>query len=236
LTQRAPTSADEELFGAEVASVAETRTDAQRIAAISAELDYGFTALREVGPAVSVFGSSRTPADDPVYALGHAVGRELAQEGFAVITGGGGGAMEAANRGAREGGGRSIGLNIQLPHEQLPNPYLDFSLRFEHFFTRKIMFVRFACAFVVLPGGFGTLDELFESLTLIQTGKIRHFPLILIGHEYWSGMLDWIETGPLTAANILPADLELIKLVNEPREVTAIVHAAAKLRGVNWPA
>jgi uncharacterized protein (TIGR00730 family) len=229
---RQPTSTDEELFAAEVPSIATTKTDEQRVEEIAAELAYGFAALSELGTAVSVFGSARTEPATPEYQLACDIGRELARAGFAVITGGGPGAMEAANRGAREGGGKSVGLNIELPHEQHSNEYLDVSLAFEHFFARKIMFVRFACAFVVVPGGFGTMDELFEALTLIQTGKIRHFPIVLVGRDYWTGLVEWLEARMLGDDNIEPSDIELLTVVDDPAQAVAVVRAAAEMQGL----
>jgi uncharacterized protein (TIGR00730 family) len=172
---------DEELFlWLEDEPPAVRAADAERVREIAAELAGGFDALAQIGPAVTVFGSARTPRDHPHYALVREIGRCLGHSGYAVITGGGGGLMEAANRGARDAGALSVGCNIELPREQALNPYVDIGLRFRHFFARKVMFVRYACAFVVAPGGYGTLDELFESLTLIQTATIRHFPAILL--------------------------------------------------------
>jgi hypothetical protein len=226
---RRPTSTDEELFAAERESVLALRSDHERIELIGQELAYGFEALADIGPAVSVFGSARTGTDDPAYE--RALARGLASAGFAVITGGGSGSMEAANRGAQEAGGLSIGLNIELPHEQVANPYVDVGLEFHYFFVRKLMFVRYASAFVVLPGGFGTLDELFEALTLIQTAKISHFPVILYGHEYWRGLLDWVSESVLEHANIAAADLGLLQALDDPREVCAVVSAAAAAQG-----
>jgi len=228
---RQPRSTDEELFAAEVQTVVALRSDRERIALISEELAYGFEALANIGPAVSVFGSARTAADDPAYERARVLARRLAVEGFAVITGGGGGSMEAANRGAHEAGGRSIGLNIELPHEQMPNPYVDLGLEFHYFFVRKLMFVRYASAFVVLPGGFGTLDELFEALTLIQTGKVSHFPVVLYDSHYWRGLLDWIRESVLARANVSPDDLTLLRLADEPGEVAQIAAAAAAAQG-----
>lgn len=229
---RQPSSADEELLAAARGDVATTLSDAERIERIDHEMAYGFLALRNVGAAVSVFGSSRMSDLDPVYDRSRALARGLAQHGFAVITGGGGGLMAAANRGAQEGGGRSIGLNIELPREQAPNPYVDLGLRFHHFFVRKLMFVRFACAFVVLPGGFGTLDELFEALVLIQTGKIQHFPVMLYDSDYWGGLVDWIRETVLARANVAPADMLLLRLVDDPAAVCAIAAAAAAAQGL----
>jgi uncharacterized protein (TIGR00730 family) len=228
---RQPESSDEELFAAELETVIAVRSDAERIARIAEEMEYGFLALADIGRAVSVFGSARTSVADPDYERARVVAGALAAEGFAVITGGGPGLMEAANRGAKEGGGLSIGLNIELPHEQGLNPYVDLGLRFHYFFVRKLMFVRYASAFVVLPGGLGTLDELFEALTLIQTGKIRHFPVILYGREYWRGLLEWTRDTVLERGNISPGDLALLTLVDEPNEVCEIVGAAAAAQG-----
>ena len=228
---RQPTSTDEELLAAELETVVAVRSDAERIARMAEEMAYGFLALANIGTAVSVFGSSRTAVGDPAYDRARIVARGLAAEGFAVITGGGHGVMEAANRGAQEGGGRSIGLNIELPREQPLNSYVDLGLQFHYFFVRKLMFVRYACAFVVLPGGLGTLDELFEALTLIQTRKIRHFPVILYGRQYWQGLVEWVRDSVLARTNISAADLALLTLVDEPDEVCEIAAAAAAAQG-----
>ena len=168
--------------------------DAERIREIAGEFARGFDLLSQVGPAVTVFGSARTSREHPDYELVREVGACLGRAGYAVITGGGTGLMEAANRGARDAGALSVGCNIELPQEQALNPYLDIGLRFRHFFARKVMFIRYASAFVIGPGGFGTLDELFEALTLIQTETIRHFPVILVGGDEWQGLLDWLRT------------------------------------------
>jgi uncharacterized protein (TIGR00730 family) len=175
---------------------------------------------------VSIFGSARTGPDDPECELARATAALLGRQGFTIITGGGPGTMEAANRGAREVGARSVGLNIELPFEQHANPYLDISLEFHHFFVRKVMFVRYSSAFVILPGGFGTLDELFEALTLIQTGKIPQFPVVLVGSSFWRQMVTWLRTALLATAKISLDDLELVHVVDEPEEVAAIVNAA----------
>ena len=228
---RQPTSTDEELLAAELETVVAVRSDAERIARMAEEMAYGFLALANIGTAVSVFGSSRTAVGDPAYDRARIVARGLAAEGFAVITGGGHGVMEAANRGAQEGGGRSIGLNIELPREQPLNSYVDLGLQFHYFFVRKLMFVRYACAFVVLPGGLGTLDELFEALTLIQTRKVRHFPVILYGRQYWQGLVEWVRDSVLARTNISAADLALLTLVDEPDEVCEIAGAAAAAQG-----
>jgi len=179
---------------------------------------------------VSVFGSARTPRDHPHYALMREVGAALGGAGFAVITGGGGGVMEAVNRGAKEAGALSVGCNIELPHEQGQNEYLDIALRFRHFFARKVMFVRYACAFVIGPGGFGTLDELFESLTLIQTETIRQFPVVLVGDGEWDGLLGWLRSRPLADHRIEPPDLAELQIVGDPAEVARTVLAAHERR------
>jgi uncharacterized protein (TIGR00730 family) len=175
-----------------------------------------------------VFGSARTPRDHPHYALMREVGAALGRAGFAVITGGGGGVMEAANRGAKDAGALSIGCNIELPHEQRQNDYLDIALLFRHFFARKVMFVRYACAFVIGPGGFGTLDELFESLTLIQTQTIRHFPVILVGSGEWDGLLEWLHDRALADHRIERSDLTELRVAGDPEEVARIVVAARR--------
>jgi uncharacterized protein (TIGR00730 family) len=183
---------------------------------ILSEFVEGFDALADIPPAVSVFGSARITEQDPDYASARAVGAELAKAGYAVITGGGPGAMEAANRGAKEAGGFSIGCNIELPYEQHLNPYIDLGIDFRYFFVRKTMFVKYAEGFVVFPGGFGTLDELFEALTLIQTGKVEHFPVVLFGSEYWGGLIDWLRAQLLAGSKIAEADLDIFKVCDDP--------------------
>jgi uncharacterized protein (TIGR00730 family) len=200
-------------------------TDPWRALRIQAEFVEGFDAMANVGPAVTIFGSARTKRSDPEYGLARTIGRRLAEAGYAVITGGGPGVMEAANRGCREGGGLSVGCNIELPHEQGMNRYVDLGVEFRYFFARKVMFVKYADAFVILPGGFGTLDELFESLTLIQTGKVRHFPVILIGHSYWAGLLTWIRDIVLASGAVEESDLALFQVTEDPAEVVNIVRA-----------
>jgi uncharacterized protein (TIGR00730 family) len=200
-------------------------SDPWRALRILSEFVEGFDALAAVGPAVTIFGSARAKADSPDYELARGIARRLAGHGFAIITGGGPGIMEAANRGCREGGGLSIGCNIELPHEQGLNPYVDLGVEFKYFFARKTMFVKYADAFVIMPGGFGTLDELFESLTLIQTGKIRDFPVVLVGRAYWQGMLDWMRTVQVPAGAVSEADLDLLKLTDDPEEVCDIIRA-----------
>lgn len=205
-------------------------TDPWRVLRIQAEFVEGFGALAEVPRAVSVFGSARTTPESPEYAAGVAIGGALARAGFAVITGGGPGAMEAANRGASEAGGYSIGLGIELPFEQHLNEWVDLGINFRYFFARKTMFVKYSQAFVCLPGGFGTLDELFEALTLVQTRKINQFPIILFGTKYWSGLVDWLRDSLLGSAKIAPGDMHLLHVTDSVEEVVAIVQAAAKER------
>jgi uncharacterized protein (TIGR00730 family) len=228
---RPPRSLDEELLAAEFAGVVSLHSDAERIARIANELAHGFRAMTNLGPAVSVFGSARAARDDPRYGAARTLTRELAREGLAVITGGGGGLMEAANRGAQDAHGRSVGLNIELPHEQRPNGYTDLALQFRYFFVRKLMFVRYACAFIVLPGGFGTLDELFEALTLIETHKIQHFPVVLYGSDYWGGLHDWIDAEVLAARYIASVDLKLVTIEDDPDVVCRIAAEAARRQG-----
>jgi uncharacterized protein (TIGR00730 family) len=201
-------------------------TDPWRVLRIQSEFVEGFGLLAELPRAVSVFGSARTPRDHPHYAAGVAIGAALAQAGYAVITGGGPGAMEAANRGACEAGGLSVGLGIELPFEQDLNEWVDVGIAFRYFFVRKTMFVKYAQAFVILPGGFGTLDELFEALTLVQTRKVTRFPVILFGTEYWSGLIDWIRTTLAGTGTINAADLDLITVTDDIDEVMAVVQAA----------
>lgn len=196
-----------------------TDTDPWRVLRIQGEFVKGFEELAELGPAVSLFGSARTKEDDPFYSAAVESARLLAKAGLSIITGGGPGIMEAGNRGAKLGGGVSVGLNIELPFEQHLNPYLDIPIDFRYFFVRKVMFVKYAQAFVIFPGGFGTMDELFESLTLIQTGKISNFPVILFGSEYWSGLLTWIKEKMLMGGKISPADLDLLTVTDSPEEV-----------------
>ena len=198
-------------------------TDTWRVFRIMGEFVQGFEDLAQITNGVAVFGSARTRHDDPVYQAARETTALLAQAGFAVITGGGPGIMEAANRGAFEAGGTSVGCNIELPHEQYANPYLTLSLKFKYFFVRKMMFVKYSNAFIIFPGGFGTLDELFEALTLIQTGKIRNFPVVLYGSNYWRGMLDWIKGPVLSAANIAEYDLRRLHLTDSPAEVVEII-------------
>lgn len=203
-----------------------SQTDPWRVLRIQAEFVEGFDSLAHLGPAVSVFGSARTPPGSPEYAIGRAVGRELVEAGYAVITGGGPGAMEAANRGAQEAGGVSVGLGIELPFEQRMNHWVDLGINFRYFFSRKTMFVKYAEGFIVLPGGMGTMDELFEALTLVQTRKVTQFPVVLIGTHYWQGLLDWLRNTMLVEHKISEPDLDLIALTDDPAEAVRIVAAA----------
>jgi uncharacterized protein (TIGR00730 family) len=197
--------------------------DAARVEQIAAEFAMGFDALAAIGPAVTVFGSARTPPEHPHYAMVRRIAAAIGAAGYAIITGGGGGLMEAANRGARDAGAPSVGCNIELPHEQRLNRYVDIGLRFHHFFARKVMFVRYACAFVIAPGGFGTLDELFEALTLIQTSIILHFPVVLTGDGEWDGLLDWLRARALADHRIGAADLDRLSRTSDPEEIVALV-------------
>jgi uncharacterized protein (TIGR00730 family) len=224
---RVPETLDEELIGADQEALLSTLTDAARIERIREELEEGFRALAHVGAAASFFGSARTPADDPEYALARETARLVGEAGMAVITGGGPGVMEAANRGARDAGALSIGLGIELPFEQALNEDLDIALEFHYFFARKIMFVRYASGFVVFPGGFGTLDELFESLTLIQTGKVRNFPVILVGTDYWWDLFEWLRDRVLAEGKISPHDMDLVTVTDDPAEVRERLMSAA---------
>jgi uncharacterized protein (TIGR00730 family) len=226
-----PRTRDEEIIQAQAPAVASVDDDSERLDRIRAELARGFELLRDVGCAVSLFGSARVPEGDPQYELARAVARELSQDGMDIITGGGPGIMEAANRGAKEGGSLSIGLNIELPFEQHENPYLDIEMTCHYFFTRKLFFVRYAVGFVVFPGGFGTMDELFEALTLSQTGKTRHFPVVLVDSHYWRGLLDWMRERLVGEGKIAPHDLDLIQLCDHPKEIAAAVFRGAELQG-----
>ena len=198
-------------------------TDPWRALRIQAEFVEGFDAMANVGPAVTIFGSARTRRTEPEYELARSIARQLAEAGYAVITGGGPGTMEAANRGCREGGGLSVGCNIELPHEQGMNRYVDLGVEFRYFFARKVMFVKYADAFVILPGGFGTLDELFESLTLIQTRKVMHFPVVLVGARQWAPMLDWVR-GELLADGLISLEaVALLHVTDDPDEAVEVV-------------
>lgn len=196
-----------------------TVKDTWRLFHIMSELVEGFENLSGMQPAISIFGSARCKDDDTLYARAYNLSKLLAKNGFNIITGGGGGVMEAANKGAAEAGAKSIGLNIELPFEQVPNPYANVSLRFRYFFVRKVMFVKYAMAYIVLPGGFGTLDECFEALTLIQTKKIKPFPVILVDSSYWRGLVEWMKENLLTCDMISREDLEIFKVMDEPEEI-----------------
>jgi uncharacterized protein (TIGR00730 family) len=203
---------------------------------IGDEFLQGFETVAEIAkPAVTIFGSARVHEDHPAYKAAVATGRLFAEAGFTVVTGGGPGVMEAANRGAKEGGGLSVGFNIELPHEQDSNPYLDIGLTFQHFYVRKTMFVKPAEGFVIFPGGFGTLDEFFEALTLIQTGKVLHFPVVLFDSDYWKGLLAWIRDPLLAEGMISPNDLDLLVVTNEPAEAVATVVSCYERRCADLP-
>jgi uncharacterized protein (TIGR00730 family) len=211
--------------------------DRLRVRQIADEFTKGFEAVAKIPtPAVSIFGSARVREGHPAYAAARETARLFAQAGFSVITGGGPGAMEAANRGAQEGGGVSVGFNIELPHEQGVNPYCDIALTFRHFYARKVMFVKPAEGFVIFPGGFGTMDELFEALTLIQTGKIADFPVVLFDKEYWAGLVDWIEGRLLVDGMISPEDEDLLFVTDEPAEAVATVVTCYQRRCAVQPA
>lgn len=201
-------------------------TDPWRVLRIQAEFVEGFGALAELGPAVSVFGSARTKPDDPMYAAATEIAAKLCEAGYAVITGGGPGAMEAANKGASECGGVSVGLGIELPHEQGMNDWVDLGVNFRYFFVRKTMFVKYAQGFIVLPGGFGTMDELFEALTLAQTGKVTSFPIVLFGSAYWGGLVDWLRDTMLTDGKVGAADIDMLHVTDDIDE--AISYFVAK--------
>jgi uncharacterized protein (TIGR00730 family) len=223
-----PTSPDQELLEAGNPRIAALLSDAQRMERVRRELAAGFEALASLGPAVSTFGSARTPPDHPEYAQARDVARRIGEASFAVITGGGPGIMEAANRGARDAGVTSVGLNIELPFEQAMNPYVDLPLTFHYFFTRKVMFVRYALGFVVFPGGFGTLDELFEALTLIQTRRVLHFPVVLVGSAYWGGLVEWMRDRLEAQGKVSAGDLDLLSITDDPGEVVGVIsHAHA---------
>jgi hypothetical protein len=210
-------------------------TDPWRVLRIQSEFIEGFGSLAELGPAISVFGSARTSVDDPHYALGEQVGRRLTEVGFAVVTGGGPGVMEAANKGASEAGGTSVGLGIELPFEAGLNDYVDRGLNFRYFFARKTMFVKYAQGFIVLPGGFGTFDELFEALTLVQTQKVTSFPIVLMGTAYWSGLVDWIHGTVLAEGKISERDLDMFRLTDDVEEAVDVMVEARRHRQSSAP-
>ncbi len=216
-------TADEKLLQTPEVDTEFTHTDPWRVMRIFGELIEGFDALAHVRRGVSVFGSARTSSNDPLYHKAREVGRLLAESGFAVLTGAGPGIMEAANRGAKDGGGQSIGCNIELPFEQGANPYVDTLVNFRYFFVRKTMFVKYSNAFIIFPGGFGTLDEFFEALTLIQTGKIYQFPVVLFGTAYWSGLLTWMREQLVQEGRVSPNDLDLVSLTDDPAEAVRVI-------------
>ncbi|HOW35561.1 MAG TPA: TIGR00730 family Rossman fold protein [Candidatus Omnitrophota bacterium] len=199
------------------------KEDPWRVFRIMAEFVDGFDVLSKVGPAITIFGSARTPAEHPMYKLAVRTAYLLSKEGYSIITGGGPGIMEAANKGAKLAKGQSVGLNIELPHEQKPNPYINTLLNFHYFFCRKVMFVKYARAFVIFPGGFGTLDEFFESITLVQTKRIGRFPVILVGRKYWRGMLGWLKGVVLEEGCINQDDYDAFQIVDKPQEVVDII-------------
>ena len=210
-------------------------TDPWRALRILSEFVEGFDALALAPPAVSVFGSARITEQDPMYTKAREVGAQLARSGFSVITGAGPGVMEAANRGCKEAGGLSIGCNIELPHEQSMNEYVDLGIDFRYFFVRKTMFVKYAEGFVVFPGGYGTLDEFFEAITLIQTGKVHHFPVVLFGSEYWDGLLGWLRDRALAEEKIDPEDLDLFHVCNEPSDAVEFIQNMVSRSGPTEP-
>jgi uncharacterized protein (TIGR00730 family) len=214
---------DEKLLQSPPPGESFTKTDPWRVMRITSEFVEGFDTLASVERGVTVFGSARISPDDPHYAAAEQVSRLLAEAGFAIITGAGPGIMEAANKGARLGGGRSIGCNIELPFEQGANPYVDTLIEFRYFFVRKTMFIKYSVAFIIFPGGFGTLDELFEAVTLIQTGKIYQFPVILFGRHYWAGLVRWLQARVLAEGKIAPGDIDLMVLTDDPAEAASTV-------------
>jgi uncharacterized protein (TIGR00730 family) len=220
------TTEDEKLLQSAPQAADFTRTDPWRVMRIMSEFIEGFDTLSSVEKGVTVFGSARVGPDDPQYAQAEEVARLLAEAGFAIITGAGPGIMEAANIGARQARGRSIGCNIELPFEQGANPYVDTLVNFRYFFVRKTMFIKYSVAFIIFPGGFGTLDELFEALTLIQTGKIYQFPVVLFGRHYWAGLVRWLQTRVLGERKISPGDMDLMLLTDDPAEAAAAVVSA----------
>jgi uncharacterized protein (TIGR00730 family) len=227
-----PVTEDEKLLQSGSSRDDFTRTDPWRVMRIMSEFIEGFDTLAHVQKGVTIFGSARTHPDDPQYKAAEEVARLLAEAGFAIITGAGPGIMEAANKGAKAGGGTSIGCNIELPFEQGANPYLDTLVNFRYFFVRKTMFIKYSNAFIIFPGGYGTLDEAFEALTLIQTGKIYQFPVVMFGRHYWAGLTRWIQSRVLGEAKISPGDLDLILLTDDPREAAhAVIQAWEALNG-----
>jgi uncharacterized protein (TIGR00730 family) len=210
-------------------------TDPWRVMRIQTEFVEGFGALAELGPAISVFGSARTKPDDPMYHAAEQIGRLLSDAGFAVITGGGPGVMEAANKGASEAGGISVGLGIELPFESGLNPHVDMGVNFRYFFARKTMFVKYAQGFIVLPGGFGTFDELFEALTLVQTQKVTSFPIVLVGTDYWGGLIDWVKQTVLAEGKVSEGDLDMFRLTDDVHEAVETMVDAQRQRHSSAP-
>jgi uncharacterized protein (TIGR00730 family) len=222
--EKRPTE-DQQLLQQETTDASFLKTDTWRALRIMGEFVEGFDALAEIGRAVSVFGSARIGRGDPYYRMARSLSRKLAKRGYAIITGGGPGIMEAANRGARDAGGVSVGCNIELPFEQGLNEFVTLGMEFRYFFVRKTMFVKYAEAFCIFPGGFGTLDELFEALTLIQTGKVQHFPVVLFGTDYWRGMMRWLKDTPLAEGKIGPEDIGLFKITDDVDEAVEVILA-----------
>jgi uncharacterized protein (TIGR00730 family) len=232
-----PMTEDEKLLQQPSRSDADfTRTDPWRVLRIMGEFIEGFDTLSSIDRGVTIFGSARISPEDPMYKAAEEVARILSEAGFAIITGAGPGIMEAANKGAHMGGGRSIGCNIELPFEQGANPYVDTLINFRYFFVRKTMFIKYSLAFIIFPGGFGTLDELFEAITLIQTGKIYQFPVILFGRHYWAGLLRWLQARALAERKISPGDIDLMVLTDDPAEAAQAVIAALKPQTQEWKA
>jgi len=219
------------MIGAEAATQAYSARESWRVFEIMAEFVEATERLNPISPAVSIFGSARTPPDNKYYLLTEQIARQLSDAGFSVISGGGPGIMEAANKGAYFGASPSVGLNIQLPHEQHNNPFQDISQTFSHFFARKVMFVKFASAYVVMPGGFGTMDEVMEALTLVQTGKTRKIPIILVHEPFWRGLVDWFKNTLVAEGMVDPNDMDLIQVINEPKDVVNAIFKHYETRG-----
>jgi uncharacterized protein (TIGR00730 family) len=228
-------SNDAELLGKQIHVSEFANTDPWRVLRIQGEFVEGFEALSKIGPGVCLFGSARTDERSPWYGCARSVAKTLTENGLVVITGGGPGIMEAGNRGAVDAGGLSVGLNIELPKEQTQNPYQNYSLEFRYFFVRKMMFVKYSIGYVIFPGGFGTLDEMFEALTLSQTGKIFHFPIVLFGWEYWGGLLDWVKERMLKEGFISSEDMDLFKVTDDPDEASNIIIYKAQELGLIPP-
>ena len=229
--QRTPATRDEEILCAGEAAVLSLHTEEERLERIGLELRTGFELLADLGPAICVFGSARRPPGHPEYEHARAVGRLIGESGVAVITGGGPGLMEAANLGAQEAGAVSVGLNIELPEEQALNPYCDIGIEFHYFFTRKLMFLRYSRGIVALPGGFGTLDELFEVLTLNQTGKTTDYPVVLGGSDYWQGLIEWLRAELAAEGRVAAQDLEIVTLLDDPAAIAAAACAGSDVGG-----